>query len=297
MGNVVEVHNQSGTTVGSITFEESPDNLAATRTAGGFKLDLPVTVRLTLANSRDPWPMLSNISATIAAFNEERQSLTVGRARYYGWFTGAIPQSAAPTALLWSDSLSALARYETFRNGGRPRFRITVLAELCYLVPQLTGWRVRTEPQQVHGDVEIAYPTDIWMRMVRGLGLSLSVLLEVPLPSTPAKPWDAIWQAVAEAITAFERGGETGWKGCGTAVRLALDEWRSIEREDMGPGWKQPSREDLEARTARQRLDNIRYHLRQYVHLAPHTGAEQWSRDDALLMLSAISSLLLVRNP
>lgn len=193
----------------------------------------------------------------------------------------------------------ALACYEKFRNGARPRFRVTVLAELCYLVPQLTGWRVRTEPQQVSGDVEITYPTDVWVRMVRGLGVSLSVLLEVPLPGRPAKSWDAVWQALAEGITAFERGGETGWKGCGTAVRLALDEWRNIdgEREDMGPGWTPPSRDDREARTRRQRLDNIRWHLREYAHLAAHTGAEHWTRDDAVLMLSTCAALLALRNP
>ncbi len=123
------------------------------------------------------------------------------------------------------------------------------------------------------------------------------MLIEVPLPSSPPTPWDAVWKAVIEATTAFETGGETGWKGCANAVRLALDEWRKIEREDMGPGWTPPSREDLEKRSTRERIDNIRWNLRHYANLAPHTGAEQWSRDDAVLMLATLSALLAIRRP
>src|SRR5439155_15691305 len=170
---------------------------------------------------------------------------------------------------------------------------------LCYLVPQsLPGGRTwRTEPFPVHGEVEVSYPTEVWIKMLRALNASYPVLLEVPLPSSPPTPWDGVWGAIAEGTTAVERGGETGWKGCISAVRLALDRWREIEAEDMGPGWARPNGDDLRKRTTKQRLDNIRWHLREYTHLAPHSGAEEFARDDALLMLSTLSALLVVRKP
>ena len=131
----------------------------------------------------------------------------------------------------------------------------------------------------------------------RALNIAYPVLLEVPLPSSPPTPWDSVWGAIAEAATSAERGGETGWKGCITAARLALDRWREIEREDMGPGWTRPADDDLRSRTTRQRLDNIRWHLRAYSNLGPHSGAEEFTRDDAILMLSTLSALLAVRKP
>jgi hypothetical protein len=69
------------------------------------------------------------------------------------------------------------------------------------------------------------------------------------------------------------------------------------EREDIGPGWKNPEKADRESRTARQRLDAIRWHLREFAHLAAHSGAEHWSREDAVLLLSSVSALLALRRP
>lgn len=297
MARIIEVVDDNRTIVGSLVFDESPDHLSILRAGAGFEFGFPMTVRLRLQKASDPCPLLTNFSALITARNEVNNALIVGRARHYGWLTGATPQSSVDTALTWADSLAALVGYERFRNSSRPRFGLRVLAELCYLVPTAGGRRVRTEPQQVYGDVEVAYPTELWLRMLRTIGVSQSLLLEVPLPSSPPQPWDAVWRAIGEATTSFERGGETGWKGCISAVRLALDRWRDIEPEDMGPGWKRPGGDDLRERTTRQRLDNIRWHLREYTHLAPHSDAEEFTRDDALLMLSTLSSLLTIRRP
>jgi len=35
----------------------------------------------------------------------------------------------------------------------------------------------------------------------------------------------------------------------------------------------------------------------QSAHLGPHTPAEEWTRDDALLLLSTLSALLAERKP
>jgi hypothetical protein len=81
------------------------------------------------------------------------------------------------------------------------------------------------------------------------------------------------------------------------AVRLALEKWQGIEKEDMGPGWKAPSMIERKDRTKRQRLDNVRWHLYQCAHLGPHSSAEDWTRDDAVLLLSTLAALLAERKP
>ena len=45
--------------------------------------------------------MSSTISAVITAMNDAGNVIRVGRARRDGWFTGAIPESAALTAVIW----------------------------------------------------------------------------------------------------------------------------------------------------------------------------------------------------
>jgi hypothetical protein len=296
MASVVEVFDENRTAVGSLTFIEAPEYLSAQRMGGGFELEFPMTVRLRLEKGSAPCPLLTDISALVTARNEAGNTLTLGRARHPGWLVGGIPESTVATSLIWSDTAQSLVAYERVRASKQPRFNFRVSAQLCYLVPS-SGRRVRAEPQQVFGDVAVTYPTEVWLRMLRDLGVSQSLLLEVPLPSSPPNPWDAVWRAVGEATTAIERGGETGWKGCISAVRLALDRWREIEAEDMGPGWKRPDGDDVRKRTTRQRLDNIRWHIREYSHLAPHSDAEEFTRDDALLMLSALTALLAVRKP
>jgi hypothetical protein len=103
-------------------------------------------------------------------------------------------------------------------------------------------------------------------------------------------------QALLDARNAFEQGGSNAWQSTVTSIRLALEKWRGIQQEDQGAGWTRPSRSDLESRTKKQRLDALRWHLMQIAHLGPHSGADEWSRDDALLMLTTLSVLLAERN-
>lgn len=296
MTNVVDVLDEGRARIGTITFNPSPERLMAQRTAAGGELEFPMTVALELRATSDPQPLVTDLVATVTALNDQQNGLLLGRARQAGWFTGAIPTSNVSTALVWAAPLAALGAHEKFRDGRRPRFRIAVQGQLSFLLPS-SGRRVRTEPQPVFGEVDITYPADVWIKAVRDVGVSQAILLEVPLPSSPPKPWDVVWKPVTEAATAFEGGGGTGWKACISALRLALDRWREVEAEDMGPGWGRPGGEELRMRTTRQRLDNIRWHLREYSHLAPHSGAEEFTRDDALLMLSSVSALLCVRKP
>ncbi len=129
------------------------------------------------------------------------------------------------------------------------------------------------------------------------LGTAENVLVEIPLPGSPSLDWDEVWKALIDARNAFEQGGSTGWKGCVTSVRLALERWQQIEKEDMGPGWKAPSMQERKDRTKKQRTDNLRWHLYQCAHLGAHSSADEWTRDDALLLLSTLSALLAERKP
>lgn len=133
--------------------------------------------------------------------------------------------------------------------------------------------------------------------MLRKLGIAENVLFEIPLPRSPLGSWDEVWRALVEARDTFEHGGSTGWKGCVTAVRQALKKWQEIEKEDMGLGWKAPTPQERDTRNKVQRIDNLRWHLLQLAHYGPHSYADEWSRDDALLMLAGLSTLLAVRKP
>jgi len=120
------------------------------------------------------------------------------------------------------------------------------------------------------------------------------VLVEIPFAFDPPSGWEPVWHALLDARNSFDTGGSTGWKNCIASARHALEEWQKIEKEDSGPGWQRPSQADLQSRSKSQRIDNIRWHLMQVAHFAVHSKADEWTRDDALLVLSTLSALIAV---
>lgn len=242
--------------------------------------------------------MITNLRATLFVQNYETNSdVQLGIAKDDSWYFAGYDSEIR---LIWTDALSALALIEKYRNGKPPQFRIEFRAETCWLLDHIDmqgRHRIRALPQYTGGNAKVTYPMETWIKMLRELKIAENILVEIPLPGVPPAPWDKVWNALVEARNAFDQGGSTGWKGCVTAVRLALEEWQKIEKEDMGPGWAAPSHNDLRNRTMQQRVDNLRWHLVQLAHLGAHSGAENWSRDDALLMLSTLSALLSVRKP
>lgn len=193
--------------------------------------------------------------------------------------------------------MPTLAYIEKCRDGQRPQMKLELRAEGCWLLPYQNQDRIRTAPLWIGGKVILTYPKEVWIKMLRDMKFSENVLLEIPLPSTPPTQWDKVWSAFLEARNALEQGGPTGWKSCVSAIRLALEEWKSIEKEEMGPGGITPNTNDLRSRNKQQRYDNLRWHLIQCAHLGPHSSAEDWSRDDAMLLLATLSALLAVRKP
>lgn len=287
--------NIGGTHVGRITFDDAPVQLIAHRTATGFNLIIPATIELEYTNGSKPCPMLSNLCGTISVDMESGVEMELGIIKDNWWYIGGKSESAK---LVWSGFVSTLTKFEIIRDGKSPILKIKFHGEACWLLPNIDKtYLIRSEPYNFSDKVQITYPKEVWIKMLRGLQVAENILVEIPLPSEPPAPWDEVWKALVEARDAFEQGGSTGWKGSVAAIRLALEKWQGIEKEDMGPGWKPPSQQERVSRSKKQRLDNLRWHLLQCAHLAPHSSADEWSRDDALLMLSTLSALLAERKP
>lgn len=282
--------NPSGNRAGTIVINDDLDRLMAHRTAEGFYFGLPARINLKQVGSSPDWHMVRNLRGEIDMISSDRPQIEVGR-WHNPWFYIGRPECSKTTSLVWTGTAQALAYINKIRDCKAPRFQIHLHGEY-YRLYETSDPHSRTqgEPEEFYGQVEISYPVELWISKLRQLRLAENVLVEVPLPTSPPSPWDDVWRALIEARDSFERGGATGWKGCVTAVRLALERWRNIEKEDTGPSETRPG-------TKRQRLDSLRFHLLQCAHLGPHSDAEEWSRDDALLLLSTLSALLAQRKP
>lgn len=313
--------------IGSISFLRNPKHLHAVRTASGFELQVPIIVTLQVRPKDEPMLRVDGLRGRVLVKTGNGDSIAVGRlegdsGRTAGITSGESYHHKSETHLKWIGSLSDMAYIEKLRNGQAPKLQMDLKGEWCFLLPaveeitedkwnrlsepeqrrlrQYSAFRIRTDSQAVHsrlGFIEVAYPREVWIAMIRKLSIGENVFLEVPLPPSPLDPWNTVWKALVDARNAFEQGGSTGWQATVTSVRLALERWRDIEPENQGPGWVSPNRNDRESRTKKQRLDALRWHLMQAAHLGPHTGADEWSRDDALLMLSTLSALLAERKP
>lgn len=309
MATEIEIRIGSDRLEGIVTVEETPVQLNAQRTAAGFKLFLPIKVGFYSVLEEEPMPMLSNLHGTIFVGDSPNSSKTeLGRLYSDSWFTGFRRRKEDPSSihwrddsLIWQGALTELAVFEKIRDGKTPQFYIELHGEFCYLLYGPNRYHgVRTEPQRFfprHGYIQISYPKEVWIKMLQRLGVAENILVEVPLPTSPSVDWNPVWKALVDARNYFEQGGETGWKGCVASVRLALEKWRDIEAEAPGPGFVRPSVQDREARTKKQRLDQLRWDLLQMAHQGPHTHVDMWTRDDALLMLSTLSALLAERKP
>ena len=322
----IEIEHRSQR-VGSLTVVKSPQQLHGVRTASGFEIHVPIILTLRARPIADPMLMVNKLRGKVFVKSENGSLLNVGylsneASHIAGITTGESYDNPADIPLEWRGSFADIAYIEKVRNGQAPKLQMQLEGEWSFLVrneieiteeqlneltelqrrrfDDLASFRILTDTQRVvsrYGYIEVPYPRDVWIDLVRKLGIAENVLIEVPLPMSPPDPWDGVWSALINARNAFEQGGSSGWHGTVNSVRLALERWRDIEQENQGRGWTPPNRADRESRSRRERLDALRWHLMQAAHLGPHTGAEEWSRDDALLMLSSLAALLAVRNP
>jgi hypothetical protein len=271
-----------GETVGSVTFDQPDKALGGVRTASGFRLQLPATILLHPPQDESPL-LLESLQATLSASGVE-----IGVARYPEAFRSVIGKRSF--SFVWDWTIVALAVYEQLRAGREPEFSFTLSGDIRYLLPG-QGWKeVCSIASTFHEPGVVRYSRAVWTSTLRQLNLRDAVLVEIPFKSDPPSGFEPIWQALRDARDSFDQGGSTGWKNCVTSVRLALEEWRRVEEEDPGP-------KELTSRTKAQRIDNLRWILMQYAHFAPHTNADDWTRDDALLALSTLCALLAIRRP
>lgn len=277
------------------------------RTATGFLAHIPLEITLrdhprTELRAQSDVPqrvLLSTLFGTLFTVNAKGQEALLGSVRSERSYQGpSAPHPPISGQLVWEGSFAELAFLERYREGQRPKFYLELVGTACLLI-QLPGkiYDLRSNEWESFGRSNFEYPKEEWIKCLRAMKIADNVLVEIPLRSTPPAPWDGIWEGLIEARDAFEQGGITGWKGTVTASRLALERWQKIEKEQMGPGGTAPSPADRQQRTKQERLDNIRWHLLQLAHLGAHSGSEEWTRDDAVLILSVLSALLAERNP
>jgi hypothetical protein len=322
----IELEHPTGR-IGSLTIVKNPEQLQGARTVSGFEISVPATITLRVRPKLEPMLIVRNLRGKVFVKIENGSLLNVGYLsnddRHIAGITdGEGYDHSSDIRLEWRGTFADLAYIEKLRNGQTPKLQMWLEGEWSFLIrneidvtdeqwnqladPQrrrlneLISFRIPTDTQRLvsrHGYIEVPYPREVWIDLVRKLGVGENVLVEVPLPKSPPDPWTGVWSALVNARNAFEQGGSSGWHGTVNSVRLALERWRAIEQENPGAGWKVPSVPDRESRTKKERLDALRWYLMQTAHLGPHSEAEEWSRDDALLMLSTLSGLLAVRKP
>lgn len=315
--------------MGSISIVRAPNRLQAVRSASGFEIQVPIVLTLLTAPRDIPRIMVSNLCGRVFLQTQDNSLVGVGRLSGPDWETAGVSSGDSyfyprDKSLEWTVTFDDIAYIERARDGQAPKLQMSLHGEWCFLLPmneaginedipvptqtlqpqvgnrRYSSWYCRTDPMRVvssRGYIEVAYPREVWLELIRRLGVAENVLVEIPLPTSPPGDWEPVWSALVDARNAFEQGGTTGWKGCVTSVRLALEKWRKLEAEKPGLGWQSPKMPDRELWTKKERLDALRWYLMQTAHLGAHTGAEEWSRDDALLLLSTLSALLAERKP
>lgn len=294
----------AGRTVGRIKFEESHEALrrsGARRTANGFWITIPASLTLDWQRDTGWQPLVSNLRVDV--YPDDNSGIEIGTAQDVNSYRPSDPRlEDKHLELELRASLDALQLFEKRRNGGPAKLWIRCFGEVCpVFYPDSSRNQLpilRGVPERSYiGDTHVTYPQDTWATLMDGIGMAGNVLVEMPLRKDFPDNWKAIYSALEEAKRNFARGGDDGWKGCVTAVRLALEKWQAVEQEDQGPGWQAPKQPDREARTKRQRIDAIRWHLLQLAHLSPHSHADEWTRDDALLAFATLAALLAKRDP
>lgn len=197
--------NIGGTHVGRIIFDESPNQLTANRTATGFSLSIPATVKLEHTDISKPCPMLSNLCGTISVDMESSNEMDLGIVKDDWWYIGGESESAK---LVWHGLVSALTKFEKIRDGKSPILKIRLHGEACWLLPNIDKtYLIRSGPYNFSDKVQITYPKEVWIKMLRGLQVAENILVEIPLPNSPPAPMGR----GMESSHGSKRRLRTGW--------------------------------------------------------------------------------------
>lgn len=287
--------------VGEVTFPRA--GLIAHRAIAGLLLDLPFEIVLrSHVQARErlyPLPEVVVVGVRLSiSLGQDELAVGVAEDRY------STPTESRGTCRFRLPA-DAVWEIERRRESGPLRFAATATATIfrthAFEVTNLQGERDRERllslPEDSREALELEYGAHEWQRVLNAAGFGEHVTVQIDLPMTPPAPWDSVWKAVREAREALHGGGTSGWKACVSACRLALERWREIEPEDHGTGWQAPSPGDRKERTTLQRRENLRWDLLQCAHQGPHTDKDDWTRDDAVLLLAGLTALLAKRRP
>ena len=271
---------------GTWIFDESKMGFSVWRMADGIKLTINARIV-----TKGPMPVhVYGLQADIASRSSQGH-LRLGTA--FGNRDHLLqPGQEGQIYLEWYGSLAAFEALERQRGGGNPEFVLDCRANIEFVetvtltvpdkppaVPRKPpGTRnilVRTAPEAIQVQANLSFPKDAWVTAINSAGLRQALLLEIPLPPARPEPWAPVWQALDEARRHFDQGGTTGWNGCVTAVRKALDAWQQIDGEKTEWEATKPKRDVLEGKSKDERLKALRWQLRQCAHLAPHSADKE----------------------
>jgi len=288
--------------VGSIHFTDSGADLTGhgiRRTADSYVIRLPARILLRRQPDAAKWqPLVSNLRATI--YCDDQETLELGTAYDHAHYKPGYPQLDRAIEMDWHVRPETLQILEKRRNGGPAKLRLTISGNVTpYFAAPGDGAPVMLagEPDKIYDYQQVAYPQEAWIQLLSNAGAVGNILVEIPITTGYPPEWRDIYFALQEAKRNLARGGIDGWKSSVGSVRLALEKWQELEKEDPGPGWVAPKPQDRANRTKKQRIDAIRWHLLQLSHLSPHSAAEEWSRDDGILAVATLAALLSARDP
>jgi hypothetical protein len=287
------------TTIGCFRFVTDGTNLRANRIGAGFQIHFPFVLELFGEMDSKRRPQVGTLKGDLFAVGIGEPVLVgqlVDEQSYLGpTGTGYTMQGS----FSWTGSLGDLAVFEKIRDGGEARFNITLRGESRFVLREtnddMLGWRSAESKLGGHLTTQIRFAKEQWVAVLRALKVTNSLLVEIAIPFTPRPGWEDVFAYLSEARNSFLQGGESGWKGCVVAVREGLKKWDEIERVDVARlGENSTARQN---RTKDERVDFLRNHLHQLANFGPHSRAEIWTREDALLVLATMASLLSQRNP
>lgn len=263
------------------------DSARAIRMSRGFDIvatTFPFELEL-LPQSDGPAWLIDSISVQVYGRVPGQPDMILASGRYLQILSSAQSGMEVPIELDCRCTPRAMSEYERARNGAVVALRFAFSLHL-YFSRQSTGRPGgQGEPVYIHVHEEVSFDKAIWTSALRSVGLSASLLIEIPFP-IDGEPIDDGLLALSHAYASFQNGGSTAWKNTVVHIRPFLEKWRETE-PSSGTKLRDGSSEDR-----REKLLTFRDALYQCCHYWVHKDADSCTRDDALFVLSSFASLL-----